>query len=216
MDLPKGFHKEVIEARENRAVDFTDNSLEKSVAISPLKPGGSNFKTHELIKKTPWKYAYRPSFGGILFAGIFVIVGLIVIIISLSVISTTPSNWIMFMFGAVFSTTGSLIYYFSAMPRVFDKQLGLYYKTYKVNPSKRDENSKKQFPLKSIIAIQVIGETISSKNGSYGSFELNLVLEDGSRKNVVDHGNLKSIIDDAHVLSDFLNVPIWHAETPKS
>ena len=72
MDLPKGFHKEVIEARENKAVDFTDNSLEKSVAISPLKPGGSNFKTHELIQKAPWKYAYRPSFGGILFAGIFV------------------------------------------------------------------------------------------------------------------------------------------------
>lgn len=70
--------------------------------------------------------------------------------------------------------------------------------------------------LKSIVAIQIIGEHVPTDDGSYKSFELNLVLEDSSRKNVVDHGNLKSIISDAEILSDFLNIPIWHAGTIKS
>ena len=43
-----------------------------------------------------------------------------------------------------------------------------------------------------------------------------LVLEDGTRRNVVDHGSLKTIIDDAHIVSEFLNVPIWHAESNKT
>ena len=31
---------------------------------------------------------------------------------------------------------------------------------------------------------------------------------------MIDHGNLKSLIRDAEWLSEFLNVPIWHAESP--
>ncbi|WP_092447345.1 hypothetical protein [Winogradskyella sediminis] len=65
--------------------------------------------------------------------------------------------------------------------------------------------------MKSIVAIQIIGEYVQSDDGSYKSFELNLVLDDASRRNVVDHGNLKSIIKDAEMLSAFLNIPIWHA-----
>ncbi len=40
-------------------------------------------------------------------------------------------------------------------------------------------------------------------------------MDDGERFNVVDHGNLKSLIRDAEWLSEFLNLPIWHAESSK-
>jgi len=39
-----------------------------------------------------------------------------------------------------------------------------------------------------------------------------LVLEDASRVNVRDHGKIKTLIIDAKTLSEFLNIPIWHAE----
>lgn len=154
MDLPEGFHNDVIETRENTLSDT--NSIKSRVSISPLKFGESSFKTHVLIQASPSKLIYKP--------------------------------------------------------RIFDKQQGLYYATYqfKLHKSRRQQ-TKDYLSLKSIVAIQIIGEYVQSDDGSYKSFELNLVLDDASRRNVVDHGNLKSIIKDAEMLSAFLNIPIWHA-----
>ena len=106
------------------------------------------------------------------------------------------------------------MFYHFYMPCVFDKQLGIFYKSYtfKLHEANRKQRDN-YIPLKSIVAIQIIGEHVRSDDGSYKSFELNLVLEDNTRKNVIDHGNLKSIIDDAHMLSEFLDVPIWHANS---
>jgi len=64
--------------------------------------------------------------------------------------------------------------------------------------------------LSEIAAIQIIDEHVSgSKGGSYSSWEINLVSEDGQRLNVMDHGNKESIIADAKKLGDFLGVPVW-------
>ena len=65
--------------------------------------------------------------------------------------------------------------------------------------------------LETIHALQLISEWVSSDDGGYHSFELNLILKDGGRLNVVDHGGQDRIREDAKVLSDFLNVPVWDA-----
>lgn len=62
------------------------------------------------------------------------------------------------------------------------------------------------------MALQIIGEVVHGKDSKYNSFELNLVLDDVNRVNVVDHGNLKGVIADTETLGDFLNLPIWTAE----
>ena len=213
MNLDKGFHTNDIES-----IDFTDDSIKKNVSTAPLEPGGSNFKTHALVKKSASKLAYRPSAGSIRFSLIFLIIGLVVLFSGLFNFSSfsinfSQVNWFMVLFGVVFAGVGGFLSYTFFTPRVFDKQLGLYYKTYKVNIHKNRGDSKKQVLLKSIIALQIIGEQIRGKDRTYGSFELNIVLNNGSRENVIDHGNLKSIIDDAHVISNFLNIPIWHAKS---
>ncbi len=59
-------------------------------------------------------------------------------------------------------------------------------------------------------ALQLISEYVSGKS-SYYSYELNLVLDDGSRINVVDHGNLAAIREDAGKLALFLAKPLWDA-----
>lgn len=95
----------------------------------------------------------------------------------------------------------------------FNKSKNLYHKSYSKNETNRNTKKiqKNQIPLSEIIAIQIIGELVRGKNKSYNSFELNLVLTDNTRRNVIDHGNLKSIISDAERLSHFLNIPIWHS-----
>lgn len=215
MELPKKFSEDGIESIDNDVIDFGDNGL-NTADITPLKPGGSNFKTHSLKIKSNSKILYRPSIGGGLFSLLFFVVGSGLVGFNLFADSgqiNKPSmlNFILLAVGLVFVFIGGYMVYFMFQPRVFDKTLGYYYKAYKFKPHlNKTEN---QFKLSQIIAIQLIGETIADNDGSYGSFELNLVLKDKSRRNVIDHGYLKSIIDDAHILSDFLDVPIWHAET---
>jgi hypothetical protein len=219
MELPEGFHREVVEARESiDDVDYENSSVKNSIDTSPLIPGGSNFKSHTLIKKSSSILAYKPSIGGVLFCFIFLTIGLgAIITYTLSYLKwitiNIPDSWIMLIFGGAFSFVGGFIAYLWFKPRVFNKNLGLYYKSYKADLQKTNKHSKDQIQLNKIIAIQIIGEFISDIDSSYNSFELNLALNDGSRRNVVDHGNIKSIIDDAHILSDFLNVPIWHAKS---
>ncbi|GAA0745906.1 hypothetical protein [Gaetbulibacter jejuensis] len=219
MKLSENIDNNKDELHSIESIDFSTNTPKNvNIAVTPLKPGGANFKTHSLVKKSSSKYAYQPSVGGAAFSILFLSIGLIITIACIlniiGVFSTVkPVSWFMLLIGIIFATVGALLTYWSYMPRVFDKQLGLYYKAYKVDFNRDKNTSKKLIPLKSIIAIQIIGERITSDDGSYGSFELNLVLNDYSRKNVVDHGNLKSIINDAHILSDFLNIPIWHAKT---
>jgi len=217
MDLPEGFHDEVIEARENSR-SHTD-SIKSKISTSPLKPGGASFKTNVLIQVNPSKLIYKPSIGAAIFSFVFFAVGFGVLFFAFlplfkTNIETVSINWFLILFGLLFSGAGGFMFYKFYKPRVFDKQQGLYYTTYqfKLHQSRRQE-SKDYLLLKSIVAIQIIGEHVQSDDGSYKSFELNLVLNDASRKNVVDHGNLKSIIKDAEMLSAFLNIPIWHASS---
>lgn len=193
------------------------NELKKNVDTSPVKGGGASFKTNVLIEESSSKLYYKPSIGVGLFSFIFLAVGLGVFFLGINPLFENGFNfaeveWFLLIFGLIFSIAGGSMFYIFYMPRVFDKQLGVYYKAYKTDIHKiKKDTSKKYIPLKSIVAIQLIGEHIKSDKGSYKSFELNLILQNGSRKNVIDHGNLKSIIVDVEILSAFLNVPIWHA-----
>ncbi|MBF8151046.1 hypothetical protein ITJ86_14135 [Winogradskyella sp. F6397] len=215
MDLPKGFHDEVNEAKEN--THSAKDTIKSKVSTSPLKPGGANFKTNVLTQANSSKLIYKPSIGAAIFSFIFFAVGFGVLFFALfplfkTNIEIVSINWFLILFGLLFSSAGGFMFYKFYKPRVFDKQQGIYYTTYKFNlHQSRKQQSDDYLPLKSIVAIQIIGEHIQSDDSSYKSFELNLVLDDASRKNVVDHGSLKSLIIDAEMLSEFLNVPIWHA-----
>ena len=70
--------------------------------------------------------------------------------------------------------------------------------------------------LRDIEALQVIAETIrnrsKSRTRSFTSYELNLVLHDGKRLNVMDHGNREKFDQDTEQISQFLNLPVWHAD----
>ena len=110
----------------------------------------------------------------------------------------------------IFMVAGVFMLRAFSKPIVFDKSRGFFWKGFKEPVLAHDERQKnKVIPFREIHALQIIKERISSKNGSYYSYELNLVLQDSKRVNVIDHGNLKKIREDAQKLSIFLGVPAW-------
>ena len=87
-----------------------------------------------------------------------------------------------------------------------------------LNARLEKEALKDYIDLADVYAIQLIKEYVPGSRGTdscsspYYSYELNLVLKDGERMNVVDHGNLTRIRADAIQLGEFLgNLPVWDA-----
>ena len=59
--------------------------------------------------------------------------------------------------------------------------------------------------------MQLVSEYCRGNKSSFYSYELNLVLANGRRINVVDHGNIESLQKDARTLAAFLDIPVWDA-----
>ena len=53
-------------------------------------------------------------------------------------------------------------------------------------------------------------EHVKGGKSDYKSYEMNLVLKDGERILVIDHGDQKQVESDAAMLAVFLNVPVWN------
>lgn len=212
--------KKLIEEAKKKVAHAVDpevfnHPLAQQTEWYPLKGGGTNFQTHRLDSSNPDLLVFKATTGAQLFCGVFALVGLIVMAIPMVIFfSDGAKDWgllvFAILFGGIFLAVGSLMYYFMTVPRVFDTFYGCYYKG-RTKPKHEMGQHKKQVltPLSEVKAIQVLRERIRSKNGSYYSYEINLVLADASRINIVDHGKHEAVIDDAEILATSLGVPLW-------
>ncbi len=181
------------------------------------KGRGRNFKTHNLVNVDYSRIEFRSSVGAKLFYLVFLLVGLGVMIgISVSKISDgtfglNAETLLMLAFGLVFASVGGGLLYYGSAPVVFDKKACYFWKGRKSPREVFNKSSIKHLAkLEDVHAIQLISEYVRGNKSSYHSYELNLVLKDASRINVIDHGNKKSIRENAETLS-FLNKPVWDA-----
>lgn len=181
---------------------------------SPLYGGGSNFQTKKIKIISDQRIQFVPTTGMILFGGIFLIMGICAATL-FPLLSMDQMQgfelYIPVIVGGLFTSIGGGLIYTSTMPVVFDKSQGYFWKSRK-EPRELynlQQEGKNHIPLRDIYAIQVIPERISSKNGSYYSYEMNLILKDASRVNVIDYGNLSKIRHSAETVSTFLDVPVW-------
>lgn len=186
---------------------------------SPLRGGGTNFRTHRLLNLHADRLEFRAAAGAKLFCGFFALVGFLM-----------PSGFLAAMFlseefsaemgvvavapvlmGLIFMTVGGVMYYYGTAPIAFDRLRGYFWKGRKApNEVLNMSALKDACKLEDIHAVQILSERCSGKS-SYYSYEMNLVLHDGRRYNVIDHGNLIKIREDAQALATFLNVPVWDA-----
>lgn len=190
-------------------------AIKRRVSTKPLVKGGANFETH-VLTKTNAGYKFKPSTVYAIFCGIFAAVPYSALIFALYHYKQTGSldfilnnSFAAFIF-LIFFCVGNylLIMFFS--PIEFSKPTNTFKKGFECSVLRKTQV---RVSLNAIIALQIIGEHVISDDNSYNSFELNLVLKDATRINVVDHGKLSTIIIDADTLSKYLNIPIWHSET---
>jgi len=201
-------------------VPFDPSGLGDEVALktswTPAKGGGASFETHRLVEIDMHRHEFRASPGMVLFAGVFMLVGAVAS--TVIVIANQEADLIALIFpvimGLVFVGIGGGMMYFGLAPIVFDKRRGEYWKGRTAPYEAANRQGLKHYTeLDEIRALQIIKERCTSKNSSYFSYELNLVLQDGRRLNVIDHGNLERLRADAEKLSAFLGKPVWDAAT---
>lgn len=207
--IKKAFKNATSESSSFDASRFGDE-LALTTEWTPCKRGGTNFKTHKLVEVRYDRMEFKTSTGMLLFSGIFTLVGVIMFIIPLFIDAQGGELFFLPLMGLIFGGVGGWLYYSSTTPTIFDKTVGMYWKTRKTPDFYRqDADSDKKVRLSDIHAIQLLSEYVKSDKGGYYSYELNLVLKSGKRLNVVDHGKRSVILEDAEKLSRFLNVPVW-------
>jgi hypothetical protein len=193
-----------------------NDELASKINWSPAKGGGTNMCTHSLRQISPNRVEFRVRGMGILFPGLFMVIG-IGVAIGMTVGGLNQDITMLYFglpFGIIFFCAGFYFFRHWATPRIFDRSIGYYWKGKNEHLVNNIRNLKENCEIRDIYAIQILQEycqSSSSSGGSssYYSYELNLVLSNGNRINVIDHGRLSLIRKDAKALSEFLNIPVW-------
>jgi hypothetical protein len=66
-----------------------------------------------------------------------------------------------------------------------------------------------ELALADVRGLQVLRKRVHGPDSDYDADELNLVLIDGRRVNVLDHGEPESLMRDAEALAGWLGRPLW-------
>lgn len=192
-----------------------------------LKGSGCSFGSHKLVEIHPDRLEFRASIAARLFAMVFIVTGIFVFAAALLAAPPdgkeawgTQERFFQCVFSVAFFGGGLWVWIYFTRPIVFDRGRGYFWKG-RIAPTDvfRPEQIRIYAELDAIHALQLLIEQVRTRSGgtgsnrtsSYPSYELNLVLTDGRRINVVDHGNLRRLIKDCAQLSVFLGKPVWNA-----
>lgn len=217
----KKFINKIQEAIHNASLplappDFSEYPIASQTSWTPLKPGGANFKTHTFKLVDTHRAVFGATIGARLFAMVFGSVGFVVAIVGLIILFASSAHTLLvglglMVFGSVFAGIGIYLYRTYDKAIVFDLSDGLFWRGKRPNLSDSEQKPDTWCRIAEIVGIQVLRERVKGDKSSYFSYEINLVLEDASRRHVVDHGSLKQVSLDAQHLGEFLQVPVWEA-----
>lgn len=188
------------------------DKLAEAIPWTPLKPGGSNFATHQLRRQGSHRLVYTISKTGLFFCLAFLVSGLIISAFSALFLSRDNEGFSMvipLLVGLLFAGVGAGMLFSMARPMVFDLEAGFYWCGWR-DRRKSGDLEGKGLRLNCIHALQIISEYCGS-DSVYHSYELNLVLVNGQRLNLIDHGKISLIQQEAEELGRFLDVPVWDA-----
>ena len=192
-----------------------EDPVAQQTGWGPCKSGGVNFKTHTLTQTSQHRLEFKPS----MIAKVFPIIFLSNALFFLGAELMTPDlNALSLIFPLLFSLpfigVGVYLWIRFTRPIAFDRALRCYWKGHK-DPERSLERAR----FDEIHAVQLISERVRQSShhgargyrhgGSYRSYELNLVLRDGQRMNVIDHGSLSVIREDAARVAALLDKPLW-------
>lgn len=189
--------------------------LAQATQWTPAARGGANFCTHRLKKIDYTRLEFRPTFGMVVFCLFFILFGLAFAVLPLGSFYYKQYggfHWSMLpmpLFGLFFFLIGVVIFRMSQRPIVFDMKKGGFCKGWAGSGPAGSRKGEIFVDMGRIRALQILSEDCHGNKSSYHSYELNLVLDDASRVNVVDHGDLRALREDAEALGRFLGVQVW-------
>ena len=179
------------------------NALGSEIAFKtswePLAGGGTNFCTHRAKKNISLMgdtLIFRTTIEAYFFAIIFVVLG-----VTFTLASAADG------FSDMSGIMGLAFFAFGCWYQWSLRQKESKFDRY----SRRLTQGKKSFDLETVEALQLIREYVRGNKSSYYSYELNLIYSDGNRINIVDHGALRKLREDAALLAEYLSVPVWDA-----
>jgi hypothetical protein len=184
--------------------------IESKTSRNPMIRGGSNIKTMELRRIGNNQIDFSITSVAIGFLSFFFILGLVTMALTLFHGSIPNSNSAIAIF-----VLGSLFLLFSTIAFIFGNKFTFKNNNGKLSFSKSNFVSS-SVSTKKIYAIQFLEKIISGDSDSspYTCYEVNIVFEDASRKNILNYGgkikHFESILRDATILVEFLNVPFWN------
>jgi hypothetical protein len=157
---------------------------------------GANFCTEKLVRLDPNRMEFCSTKGVLALYSACILMGIAILVAS------KLSSLELILFGTVFILLGAFLILFTNKHTVFDKSTLSFFKEKKKAEQPGDINN--------IHAIQLITKIIRGKK-RYFCYELNLVMNNAERVNIVSHGNKKRMKADAQTLAEFLEKPLWDA-----
>lgn len=188
----------------------TDDPIAQKVEWTPLKLGGASFKIQELSispDKISTKFSFKAKkfFGGFIFGGCL---SMFFGIYYWNVLQPLP---LFFIFLHSLSFIGFPLKFFLDEKHLnIDLKQGIYYSAgIAANPNKLLPNEIGN--INDFYAVQLLSETLPTNKGAFRSHELNIVLKNAQRINLMDHGDINNILESAEIISNSLKIPIWQA-----
>ncbi len=198
-----------------------DDPIATKTNWNPAKPSGDRYCTYKLVKENNNRVVFEATYTVLIANILLIVIGLGLAWITFkTIILNSPQmttfstiiEYMKFFVGVGVAGGCSYIIYVVLKPNIFDKSVGYYWNNYKSpKQSYNQEELDKFISLHKIHALQLVSEMCYGGRVVHYSYELNLVLDDGTRINVIDHGNKEKLRDDARRLSLFLGVPVWDA-----
>jgi len=207
-----------------------DDPLAARTEWVPAVEGGTNFCTRVLVQVSPRRVEFRPTTAARVVPIVFVLVGLAALAFAVWALLNERGYFVGTMIslavGCLFVVGGATVCCLATRRIAFDQGAGCFWKggSTPISPAGIQSRTSAA-PLAEIHAVQLLSEFIegsrssshdAGSTSSYHSYEINLVLKDGSRINVVDHGDLARIRQDAGQLARFLDVPIWDVTSART
>lgn len=166
---------------------------------TPLVRGGEGLSTHRLVPFEGGLWM-RKSLGSVYLGGLGLALGGALIGVGLVAATREPTagSGIALFLGLVF-LAGGLLYLVPKGAR-FDERRRLV------------SLGRQQVPFSNIAALQLVRELVDGDETTFMSWELNLVLRDGSRLNVIDHAGGAQLREEATRLGQLIGCPVWERE----
>lgn len=216
----KEFVRQIVTATAEPAFNpaTIGDPLAATTGWTPLKRGGANFRTHKLVEVDADRIEFRASGAARFFYLLFAGLGVFALTIFIPAWSRAGEQMPSFAaliplaVGSVFVIVGITMFRYGTAPVVFDQRTKHFWKGRQSPHETFNKAEIKEYAeFDQIHALQLIREHVQGNKSSYYSYELNLVLKDGRRVNVVDHGNIEKLRADAERLGAFLKRPVWDA-----